>query len=114
MMGGAFIPFMTFSFGLSLTLSHFGKINLLLAVIVKKLLVSFFVSLFIGKFLGLKGVPLYDSFLEGGMPIIMLSLFFVVELGLDVQLAALCIFVTTVCSFITLPFLVFLQAFSNK
>ena len=111
MMAGVVIPLMTFSVGLSLTLSHLGKINLLLTVIVMKLLVSPFVSLFIGKFLGLKGVPLYASFLEGGMPTMVLSLLIAVEFGLDVPLAALCIVVTTICSFVSLPFLVYLTSF---
>lgn len=111
MMAGVVIPLMTFSVGLSLSVSHLDKINWLITLIVMKLLISPFVSLFIGKLLGLSGVPLFACFLEGGMPTMVLSLLIAAEFGLDVALAALCIVVTTVCSFLTLPLLVYLTRF---
>ncbi len=111
LMAAVVIPLMTFSVGLSLTLSHLRKANLIIIVIIMKLFVSPFVSLAAGKLFGLWGVPLYATFLEGGMPTMVLSLLIAVQFGLDVSLAALCIVTTTICSFFTLPLLVMLTKF---
>ncbi|GAB4436832.1 MAG: AEC family transporter [bacterium] len=113
MMAGVVVPLMTFSVGLSLTFSHLKKLNLIAVVVVMKLLVSPFVSLFAGRIFGLSDTALYGTFLEGGMPTMVLSLLIAVEFGLDVPLAALCIVVTTICSFVTLPLLVYLTGFLN-
>lgn len=111
MMAGVVVPLMTFSVGLSLTFSHFSKVKVIFMAAVMKLLTSAFVSLFVGKLLGLKGTALYSVFLEGGMPTMVLSLLIAVEFGLDVSLSALCIVVTTICSFLTLPVLVYLTSY---
>lgn len=111
MMSACVIPLMTFSVGLSLSFANMQNFGLVLPVVFMKLLVSPFISLFIGKLLGLTGTPLYSVFFEGGMPTMVLSLLIAVMFGLDVALSAFCIVVTTLASFVTLPLLVYLTKF---
>jgi predicted permease len=108
MLGDLVVPLMIFSIGLALSLPKVRHAYTIVPAVLIKLAVFPFISYMIAVLLGLKGTGLASCFIEGAMPTMVLSLLIAERFRLDVSLAAFIIVITTVISFVTLPFAVHL------
>lgn len=105
LMGSAVIPIMIFTVGLALDFRDIRRLAVALPAMALKLFVSPVVAWFAGRGLGIEGDVLKAVVIEGAMPVMVLSLVIADEFELDVPLAAICITVSTVASFFTVPFM---------
>ncbi len=102
------IPLMIFSIGLALSLPRVKHAYIIIPAVIIKLAVVPVISFTAAFFLGIKGTALSACFIEGAMPTMVLSLLIAAKFRLDVPLSAFMIITTTVLSFITLPFAIYL------
>lgn len=103
--GSIVIPLMIFSIGLALCWPHPRHGPAILPAIAIKLGLSPLVAFGTAYAVGLRGTALSACLLEGAMPTMVLALLLSHRFGLDEELAALCIVVTTLLSLVLLPFL---------
>ncbi len=103
LMGKAVIPIMTFTVGLALDFSDMRRLPIAVPALAIKLIGAPAVAWWTGRQLGISGETLRAVTIEGAMPVMVLSLVIADEFGLDVQLAATCIAVSTVALFFTMP-----------
>ncbi len=103
LMGKAVIPIMTFTVGLALDFRDLGRLPLVIPALILKLGAAPILAWWVGSRLGLSGEALKAVTIEGAMPVMVLSLVIADEYALDVSLAALCITVSTVALFFTMP-----------
>lgn len=103
LMGGAVIPVMIFTVGLALDFGDIKRLPVALPALVLKLFAAPLIAYYAGLEFGVAGDALMAVVIEGAMPVMVLSLVIADELGLDVPLAAMCITVSTVASFFTVP-----------
>ncbi|MCX7793557.1 MAG: AEC family transporter [Thermodesulfovibrionales bacterium] len=98
------VPLMIFSIGLALTIPKVEHTCAIIPAVVIKLTIVPFISFFTAYMLGLRDIALAACFIEGAMPTMVLSLLIAARFRLDISISAFMIVVTTVLSFITLPF----------
>jgi predicted permease len=103
LMGKAVIPIMTFTVGLALDFRDLGRLPVAIPALVLKLGTAPVLAWWVGSRLGVSGEALKAVTIEGAMPVMVLSLVIADEFDLDVPLAALCITVSTVALFFTMP-----------
>lgn len=103
LMGRAVIPVMIFTVGLALDFGDIKRLPIALPALALKLFVAPLIAYYAGVKFGVIGDALKAVVIEGAMPVMVLSLVIADELGLDVPLAAMCITVSTVASFFTVP-----------
>jgi malate permease and related proteins len=108
MLGSLVVPLMIFSIGLALTVPPVKHAYIVIPAVVIKLIISPAVALVVAKVLGITGIALASSVIEGSMPTMVLSLLIAARFRLDVSLAAFIILVSTVLSFFTLPLVVYI------
>ena len=108
MFGSLVVPLMIFSIGLALSLPKVAHAYAAIPAVVIKLVAGPVIAYIAGRTLGLTGVALTSCSIEGGMPVMVLSLLVAARFNLDVSLAAFVIVVTTVLSFFTLPAVIYL------
>lgn len=100
------IPLIILSLGLSMSFKGFGKkFGLTLTGSILKLFVYPFFAFFILKLFGISGFDNEIALIESAMPSAMLSISYVMEFGLDVELTSDIIVFDTLLSLITLPIL---------
>ncbi|WP_088538244.1 AEC family transporter [Methanobrevibacter sp. 87.7] len=100
------IPLIILSLGLSMNFKGFGKkFGLTLTGSVLKLFVYPFFAFFILKLFGITGFDNEIALIEAAMPSAMLSISYVMEFGLDVELTSDIIVFDTLLSLVTLPVL---------
>jgi len=103
LMGKAVIPIMTFTVGLALDFSDLRRLPIAIPALALKLGAAPVLAWWFGSRFGLTGEELKAVTIEGAMPVMVLSLVIADEFDLDVQLAAMCITVSTVALFFTMP-----------
>jgi predicted permease len=103
LMGKAVIPIMIFTVGLALDFSDLRRLPIAIPALVLKLGVAPVLAWWCGSRFGLTGEELKAVTIEGAMPVMVLSLVIADEFDLDVSLAAMCITVSTVALFLTMP-----------
>ena len=103
LMGKAVIPIMTFTVGLALDFSDLRRLPIAIPALALKLGAAPVLAWWSGSRFGLTGEELKAVTIEGAMPVMVLSLVIADEFNLDVQLAAMCITVSTVALFFTMP-----------
>lgn len=108
-LGGATIPIIMLSLGLSLEFKevyqHFSAASF---VSVLRLVVSPLIAVFIASLFGLYGLNYSVSLVQAGMPSAMLGLVLAITYNLDVKVSAACIFLSTALSMVSLTVLIFL------
>lgn len=109
--GGLVVPLMIFSIGLALSMPRIQHAYIVIPAVIIKLAVVPVIALISAMLLGLTGETLAACFIEGGMPTMVLSLLIASKFGLDVRLSAFSIVITTILSFFTLSFIVYLTGF---
>lgn len=105
LMGRAVIPIMIFTVGLALDFRDMRRLPSVLPVVGIKMLVGPCVAWWVGSHLGLGLTTLKAVVVIAAMPVMVISLIIADEFELDVPLTALCIAVSTVALFATLPLL---------
>ncbi len=103
LMGKAVIPIMTFTVGLALDFRDIRRLSIAVPALALKLLAAPLLAWWIGTRLGVTGNLLRGVTIEGAMPVMVLSLVIADEFELDVPLAAMCIAVSTIALFFTMP-----------
>ena len=103
LMGKTVIPIMTFTVGLALDFSDLRRLPIAIPALVLKLGAAPLLAWWVGLQLGATGETLKAVTIEGAMPVMVLSLVIADELDLDVPLTAMCITVSTVMLFFTMP-----------
>lgn len=103
MMGRPVIPIMTFTVGLALDFKDAKRLPVALPALALKLILAPALAWWLGMRLGLASETLMAVVIEGAMPVMVLSLVIADEFDLDVTLAAMCITVSTVALFFTMP-----------
>lgn len=103
LMGKAVVPIMIFTVGLALDFQDIKRFWIVLPAIAIKMLVGPIVAWWVGQQLGLSGDTLKAVTIIGAMPVMVISLIIADEFELDVPLTALCIAVSTVALFVTMP-----------
>ena len=103
LMGRAVIPIMIFTVGLALDFSDLGRLPIAIPALILKLGAAPVLAWWSGSRFGLTGEVLRAVTIEGAMPVMVLSLVIADEFDLDVPLAAMCITVSTVALFFTMP-----------
>lgn len=106
MLGRLVIPLMIFSIGLALEVPKVNHTFIILPTLVIKLVVSPVVAYIVAKALGLSGLTLQATTVEGAMPVMVAVLLIAERFKLDNSFAAFLILSSTLLSFITLPFVV--------
>jgi hypothetical protein len=94
---------MTFTVGLALDFKDLRRLPIAVPALAIKLLFAPVIAWGAGTLLGLEGKTLEAVVIEGAMPVMVLSLVIADEFELDVPLAAMCIAVSTVLLFFTMP-----------
>ncbi len=107
-LGSVVVPVMIFSIGLALTVPKVNHAYAVIPALVLKLAIGPAIALVTGHLLGLRGVALASSGIEGGMPTMVLSLLVAARFRLDISLAAFLIVVSTIISFFSLPVVIYL------
>lgn len=102
-MGRAVVPVMIFTVGLALDFRDLKRLPVAVPALVLKLILGPVLAFGIGRLLGISGPVLKAVTLEGATPVMVISLIIADEFDLDVPLVAICIAVSTVASFFTLP-----------
>jgi hypothetical protein len=102
-MGKAVIPIMIFTVGLALDFQDVKRLALIIPALALKLLFAPVLAWWIGSRFGLTGETLKALTIEGGMPVMVISLMIADEFELDVPLTAMCIAASTVALFFTMP-----------
>lgn len=103
LMGKAVVPIMIFTVGLALDFQDIKRVWVVLPAVAIKMLVGPIVAWWVGLQLGLTGDTLKAITIIGAMPVMVISLIIADEFELDVPLTALCIAVSTVALFFTMP-----------
>ncbi len=103
LMGKAVIPIMIFTVGLALDFSDLRRMPIAIPALVIKLGAAPVLAWWTGSQFGVTGEALKAVTIEGAMPVMVLSLVIADEFDLDVPLAAMCITVSTVALFFTMP-----------
>jgi predicted permease len=103
LMGKTVIPIMTFTVGLALDFRDLRRLPIAIPALVLKLAVAPVLAWWVGVQLGVTGETLKAVTIEAAMPVMVLSLVIADEFDLDVPLAAMCITVSTVALFFTMP-----------
>ncbi|HEX9136733.1 MAG TPA: AEC family transporter [Nitrospirota bacterium] len=103
LMGKTVIPIMTFTVGLALDFKDLRRLPIAIPALVLKLGVAPVLAWWMGSQLGITDEALKAVTIEGAMPVMVLSLVIADEFDLDVPLAAMCITVSTVALFFTMP-----------
>jgi len=103
LMGKTVIPIMTFTVGLALDFSDLRRLPRAIPALILKLGVAPVLAWWVGSRLGITDEALKAVTIEGAMPVMVLSLVIADEFDLDVPLAAMCITVSTVALFFTMP-----------
>ena len=103
LMGKAVIPIMIFTVGLALDFQDVKRLALIIPALALKLLFAPVLAWWIGSRFGLTGETLKALTIEGGMPVMVISLVIADEFELDVPLTAMCIAASTVALFFTMP-----------
>jgi hypothetical protein len=103
LMSKAVIPVMTFTVGLALDFKDLRRLIIAVPALAIKLLLAPVLAWGAGTLLGLEEKTLEAVVIEGAMPVMVLSLVIADEFELDVPLAAMCIAVSTVLLFFTMP-----------
>ncbi len=103
LMGGVVVPVMIFMVGLALDFQDLRRLPIAIPAIAIKLLVAPVLVLGIGSWFGLTGSSLKAVAIAGAMPVMVTSLVLADEFNLDVPLTALCIAISTVGLFFTMP-----------
>ncbi len=111
MFGNLVVPLMIFSIGLALTIPKVKHAYVIIPALIIKLTIVPLVSFVAAYILGLKGIALASCFIEGAMPTMVLSLLIAARFKLDVSMSAFTIVVSTIFSFITLPFAIHIARF---
>ncbi len=103
--GSAVAPVMIFSVGLALRFSSLNTVVWIVPAVGLKLLFAPTVAYFTARLLGLSGDAFAATLLEAAMPTMVLTMVVADKYKLDSELLAQTIAVSTVLSFITIPFL---------
>jgi hypothetical protein len=103
LMGRAVVPIMIFTVGLALDFQDIKRVWIVLPAIAIKMIVGPIVAWWVGSQFGLTGDTLKALTIIGAMPVMVISLIIADEFELDVPLTALCIAVSTVALFVTMP-----------
>ncbi len=103
--GSAVAPVMIFSVGLALRFSSPKSLIWILPALILKLVFAPTVAYFTAQTLGLSGNAFAATVLEAAMPTMVLTMVIADKFKLDSELLAQTIAVTTILSFLTLPFL---------
>lgn len=111
MFGSLVVPLMIFSIGLALSVPRIQHAYIVIPAVFIKLAIVPVIALFSARLLGLTGETLAACFIEGGMPTMVLSLLIAAKFRLDVSLSAFTILITTILSFFSLPFIVYLTGY---
>jgi predicted permease len=106
LMGRAVVPVMIFTVGLALDFRDILRLPVALPALTLKLVVVPMAACALASALGMRGDVLTAVVIEGAMPVMVLALIIADEFNLDVNLAAMCITVSTVASFFTLPMMI--------
>ena len=102
MAGKVVAPLMMVSVGLALHVPNWRKLPLLVPVVIIKLVVAPIVGLLVARWLISNPLILQATFLESAMPTMMITMVFAERYGLDEDLLAQAILVTTIVSFVTI------------
>jgi predicted permease len=103
LMGKAVIPIMIFTVGLAIDFQDLRRLPIIAPAIAIKLLAAPVLAWWVGSQLGIRAEALPAVVIEGAMPVMVLSLVIADEFDLDVPLAAMCITISTVALFFTMP-----------
>ena len=103
LMGKAVIPLMIFTVGLALDFKDIRRLPVAIPALALKLFLAPLLAWWLGSHAGMSGDAFKAVVIEGAMPVMVLSLVIADEFKLDVPLAAMCITVSTVASFFTVP-----------
>ncbi|HXX57890.1 MAG TPA: AEC family transporter [Thermodesulfovibrionales bacterium] len=111
LLGDMVVPLMVFSIGLALIVPKVNHAFVIMPAVIMKLAVTPLIAYMTARSLGIRGEPLAACFLEGAMPVMVLSLLIAERFKLDLSLTSLIIVVTTALSFVTLPVAVYMTQF---
>lgn len=103
LMGKAVVPIMIFTIGLALDFQDVRRVGVVLPAVAIKMLIGPIIAWWVGSQFGLSGETLKAVTIIGAMPVMVISLIIADEFELDVPLTALCIAVSTVALFFTMP-----------
>jgi hypothetical protein len=103
LMGKAVVPIMIFTIGLALDFQDVRRVWVVFPAVAIKMLIGPIVAWWAGSYFGLGGETLKAVTIIGAMPVMVISLILADEFELDVPLTALCIAVSTVALFFTMP-----------
>lgn len=88
--------------GLSVKVVNPEKFKISLPAIAIKVIIAPLFALFYGNIAGVSGIPLNVCIIEAGMPSMLLSMIFATAFGVDMRTSVEMIFLTTICSLISL------------
>jgi len=103
LMGKAVVPIMVFMVGLALDFHDVKRLPIALPALALKMLIGPVLAWWIGSRFGLAADSLKAITIVGAMPMMVIALVIADEFDLDVPLTAMCIAISTVAVFFTLP-----------
>jgi predicted permease len=103
LMGSVVVPLMMFMVGLALDFRDLKRLPIALPAIGLKLILAPVLVWWIGSLLGLPSDALKAISIAGAMPVMVTLLVIADEFGLDVSLTAICITISTVVMFFSMP-----------
>jgi malate permease and related proteins len=103
LMGKAVVPIMVFMVGLALDFHDVKRLPIALPALALKMLIGPVLAWWIGSQFGLAADSLKAITIVGAMPMMVIALVIADEFDLDVPLTAMCIAISTVAVFLTLP-----------